>query len=210
MIKVDTTQAIRDLKRGFSFMNKTDFNTAVARAMNRSVAKGRTAASQGIRKHYKIKAGDLKKTMSVNRANVSRLKAALELKGAPIAISKFGASKRKKGVSVRVSGQRKLIRGAFMARTKSGHLGVFARGSYTKRGFKFRKRRTKSGTEFRMVNGRPVPVNSPDTPITELKTLSTPVMFGQSKVNEPVQHITAQHFKGRLAHELNYLSNRHY
>jgi len=122
---------------------------AVTRALNRALDGVKTDISMEMRKRYQgVKAGDIKKTFSVTRASKSNLIGMARSKGAGQRLYLFGARPSKPGgrkppigASVQVSSTRKRIKGAFVAKMRSGHIGLFARtGEYGRNGWPFDER----------------------------------------------------------------------
>lgn len=112
---------------------------AVGRSLNRTIVSTRKVASQEIRKEVKIKAGDLKKRLAIQRikrgAKLNEMRAKLIMFGGGIPMVKLGARSkrvrtsrgRRLGVTAVLRGQRRIVEGGFLAKTKSGYTGVFAR-----------------------------------------------------------------------------------
>jgi len=115
---------------------------AVARALNRALTGVKTDAGKAIRKEYPgAKAGAIKKTFDVKKASKTHLMGMAKSKGHRQPLIAFGARPSRPGsrrppigASVKVTA-RKRIKGAFVARTPSGHVGLFVRaGSYGRGG----------------------------------------------------------------------------
>lgn len=173
-------------------MKKSAFDSAVVAAINHTLGVAKTAANKEIRNEYKIRAKDIRPALSIRRAkrgkNTWEIEGALVATGRPLGLIRFGARQTKKGVSVNVLGQRKVVAKAFIATMKSGHSGVFGRGNYNSNRFNFRyKRIRKRGN---------------DTPITEMKTVSIPTAFSNDVVLKHLANKMATHFPKRLAHEI--------
>lgn len=101
--------------------------------------------------------------------------------------------KKKAGVQIKIKGKTQKIPGAFIANMKSGHEGIFARGSYGKGEFNFRKQRiAKRGN---------------DLPIAELRTYAIPQLVANNTVVSIVQNKMKEHFPKRLGHELTRLGS---
>ncbi len=109
---------------------------AIVRAINRSVESAQTAAVKKVKDRYYIKAGDVRKTIKIKKANYSDRIAIIRATGSPVALSKFSVTpskppkkRRKTPVKVRVlKGESpKSLTHAFVTRLSSGHIGVFER-----------------------------------------------------------------------------------
>jgi len=193
-IRIDIEPVIKKLRSEFSELSGSRFNLAVARAINHSVAKAKTGASRDIRGQYNVKAKDLKSALALFKASRAKLEGMLIATGRPLPIMAFRARQTKKGVTVDVMGQRKLIRGAFIATMASGHTGVFARGKYSGYTFDFRGKRVKK--------------QGNDLVINELTTSSVPKMMQNNAVLDNLQRGLEQDFPSRLEHELKFLMSK--
>ncbi len=138
---------IADLNKfsnGLQFVKK-GMETAVMRSLNKTVAGARTDAVKLLRADYNMKAGSIRDALLIQKASVSRSEAKLYGAGSPgILLVEFRRGSRqvpstrrlrgggyspKVGISVLVSkrGGKKQVKGAFVARMSSGHVGVFRR-----------------------------------------------------------------------------------
>lgn len=97
-------------------------------ATNKIAKQAKTQASKDIREEYAIKKSDLDKNIIVTKPN-SNYVAKISTKKGSLPLAKFGRpSQKKTGVSVEIKrGQKKIIKGSFIAVMKSGHKGVFER-----------------------------------------------------------------------------------
>ena len=92
-------------------------NKAAARALNRAATTVRAEASREIRKEYNIKASEIRKEMSIQRATPSRLVSAVKAKGRRLTLLRFNARQNRTGVAVTIKkGRRQTIKSAFIAR----------------------------------------------------------------------------------------------
>ena len=159
-------------------------NKAAARALNRAATTVRAEASREIRKEYNIKASEIRKEMSIQRATPSRLVSAVKAKGRRLTLLRFNARQNRTGVAVTIKkGRRQTIKSAFIARGKGGNPVVFARGQY--------------------VNGRFVP-GKPRYPITALNTVSIPVMFSQKVIVRALERVAGEAFRKNYLSELRF------
>lgn len=155
---------------------------AIARALNR-VAKGvPTDSVKEVRKEYNVKAGPVRKSFEIKKAKPAALEARAKASGHKVPLINFGArpsspGRRKPalGVSVQVKKQRKVLRHSFVARMKSGHIGVFQREG-----------------EFRL-------------PIEQKFGPSIPEMISNEKVINLIQENANERFKKNLDHEIDYV-----
>lgn len=120
-------------------------NKAMVSALNKIGAKAATAASRQIRDKYVIAAKNLRKRGTSNRRGIDVVKARLGhaeaiilSSGQPLPLANFRVSpktpvadqarKRRKGIRYQVvKGKRVQVKTAFVARMRSGHVGVFRR-----------------------------------------------------------------------------------
>ena len=160
----------------------TQATGAVRKSLNRAITGVRMDAGREAAKAYRIKPSDVKKTFIKAKASGNRLKATATFSGKRTPLYRFGAqparpTKRrpKAGVSVRVKASRKVVRGAFVARMKSGHVSLFRR----------------SGAHR--------------LPLRELEGPAVPQMLNNLGVREKLQEAAENRFSKNLDHEMNYL-----
>lgn len=126
-IRVESREVQRQLKR----LSNGDFKKVMRRAVNRTVRSARAEASRQIRSEVKLRARDLKRYLKVKAARGSDGVAFLRIEGKPVPLILYGGRERRvkgrRGASVAVRGRRKIVRGGFIATTKSGHRGIFRR-----------------------------------------------------------------------------------
>lgn len=146
-IKVDL-KGIEELKRT---LDPKKFQRAIIRALDRTAKQGRVEAQRAIRSEYNIKLKDLSGHIKTD-IHPSKMQAVISAKGSVLPLKLFNprqvieardrksgglysklrkakpGSKGVAGVTVMVKqGHRKLVRGGFMAKMPSGHIGVFKR-----------------------------------------------------------------------------------
>lgn len=152
---------------------------AMARAINRATESTRTEAARKVRSMYYISQKDVTSTIKINKASPSDLSAMVLSRGNLIALTRFRVTpkkpqpKRKKEIMVRVKrGGGGSIKKAFVAKMKSGHVGVFKRAG---------KRRY---------------------PIDQLYGPSIPEMIGNPRVSGWVEEKASERLDQRLDHEI--------
>ena len=204
MISVDARKAIHDLRRALASLSPEEAKTAISRAENRSISIANTEARKRIRQIYNVKAGVISKSVKRKNATKSDLTAAIMASEANIQLAAFSPRQTPLGVTIKIKSNRILIKHAFLHSTTKG-AAVFARGKYKGGDFDFRKKRNVMGKDFRMINGRPVPIDAPDMPISQLYTLSVPLMFQEKQVEKAVASKIEQYYPERLMHEIMYL-----
>lgn len=157
-------------------LNPKIVDKAAKAAINKALSKGRTEVSTQIRKKWNIKKKDLDKKLTIKKANGTYLSGSFLARSRPISTTYYGAKqftphgvanragkktrKRKTGKSgvftqILRNGKKTHQPHAFIAKMKSGHIGVFER------------------------------VNKKRLKIREYNTITIASMFGQKEVYEP-------------------------
>jgi hypothetical protein len=202
MVKVSVEQAVQAIRKEFRDLTNDEFQLGVARAINHTLAKVRTASSKEIRQVYNISAKDIRQAISITKASRSNMTGFVIAKGKPIPLKAFKPRQTKQGVSVVIKkGKRDLIRSAFLATMKSGHQGVFARGEYGSGSFAFRRKRLKKAGGYSLKGGKYQPNNN-DLNITEITTISVPLSFANGAVLNNLARKIEDEFPSRMVHEL--------
>ena len=187
-MKIDIRQAVKKLATLTDQLSADKVALGTARAINHTIAKGKTAASKEIRSVYNIKASYVGKAISITKSSRTTLEGTINISGSPMPIMAFSPRQTQKGVAVTIKkGNRKLINRAFIRRMKSGHIGVYARGEYDSNSFAFRKKRIKKV--------------GADLPIEELKTTSIPAAFTTQTIITAVATKLETDLGKRLEHE---------
>jgi Prophage minor tail protein Z (GPZ) len=208
-------KAIADIKKQYGQLSPDKLNTAISRALNHTAAKGRTEASQNIRKSYNIAAARINNEITVRRASGRTLTAYITAKGSPLSLNTFQAKQigsrgtttfdrkgvassrlnRKsrnnaaKGVSVAIQkGKTKNIPTAFI-QFANGGITVFARGKYKSKG---------EGFEF----------GSERMPIGKITSTSIPLMFANNSVMTPTTNLVETELSARMIKEINWILGR--
>lgn len=108
---------------------------AVKRSVNETAAGTKSDMAKEAAKNYKVKVGDVKKVISVHKGQ-DGFSAVVSSTGKPLPLSFFNPlpghvqhrGKRNEPVSVEVKrGKRKRVKGGFIAKMDSGHVGVMKR-----------------------------------------------------------------------------------
>lgn len=162
-------------------------NQAAVRALNSTATTVRAEAARKIGREYNIKIGAAKSQMTITRANRGRVKALITASGRPIPLVEFDArptgphsgGPKGRDVSVKIKGQRKLVRAAFIATMKGGHRGVFVRVASGKGGARL--------------------------PIKELFSLSLPAAFSQKQIMDALLSVASERFAETLRQEMRYV-----
>lgn len=184
-VYVNIGAAIEELKKAHESLTANKFDLAVARAINHTVAKAKSEATREIKKLYGARSKEIRSSFKITKAS-RKMKIGILRSSAPaLPLIAFGARQVKSGVSVKIKGKRSIIKSAFISTMKSGHRGVFARGEYSRKGFKFRKKRIRK--------------KGNDLNITELNTLSVSSALRNDKIQQHLEKHIQTHFPKRLA-----------
>ncbi len=190
-IKSNRKEIVADMSRYVGEQQK-----AVVRALNKTAISARAEASKEVRlAGYNLKASAIKASFSIKKANADNLVVVLKATGSPIALINYGANQTKAGVSFKVKAGRQVMRHAFIATMKNGHVGVFERvGNARIKGAK--------GSKI-LMNGKRGRAN---LPIKELYGPSIPDTLGNSVVSKAIMKKINETFPKILAAELNFIS----
>lgn len=183
-VKVDVRSDLNAVIVGLEGYRQDLIDGAVVRALNRTATTVRAEAARDIHLEYDgLKISDIKDKIAIRQATRITQRVVISVSGRPIPIIQFDARQTRLGVTVKVKGARKLLRGAFIATMPSGHQGVFYR---------------------RGVAG----ARAPRLPIDQVFSISLPVAFSNKKVMDAVVRAAKQRFPTALAQETNYLKIR--
>jgi hypothetical protein len=218
-VTLDLTSNIAPVAARFSALTRKIEEQATVRSLNRAIVTARATAAREIAKEYPgIKIAKTKEAMKTINATRGKPEAMLRVQGARLPLIDFVAgrvslsgvnfvrrrgklrvssvAKQTEGIRVRIKGQIKLIPHAFIAMTKSGHIGVFVRAYSSK---------STSDMKFRFgKDSRIKPWPSHDLPIAELTTLNIPRAFMNEKVQGVIKPVARDAFLKNLQAELAY------
>lgn len=178
---ISTRQQFKEATLSLRFVQK-NVPKAFSAALNRVSTGIRTEAVRKVRETYIIKAGDVRKTIKITKANPARLEILMVSRGGNIPLINFRTTPSKPNTTrrpkvlkaqVKKQGSKKPIPGAFVAQMRSGHIGVFERSG---------KRRL---------------------PIRELYGPAVPSMLDNPEVQEHLQKEAQRRMAERLDHEVN-------
>jgi hypothetical protein len=175
---IDVRSDLRQTALSLSVNAAKVIEAAAVRSLNRAATTVRAEASRRIRDRYNLKVSVIKNDLRLVRARRGELEAQVIARGAPIPLIQFGARQTRAGVSVQVvrSNPRSILRRVFVARMKSGHVGVY-------------ERRGKSRL-----------------PIDERYTIGVPTMFAQRQIISALRGVAGERFRRELARELKFRS----
>ena len=164
--------------------------SAINDVMKRSISK----INKGIKKEYNITAKYLSRIAVVSpKANQNALYAGIKLRYIPIPIIGFKPKQIGSSISVTIKkGKKAIVREAFIATMLSGHIGVYARGHYERKGFVHGKENTSKGkmriTEIQTAS--PFTMGTSQTVVSEVQSFMGSEVLKrvegilQSKVNK--------------------------
>lgn len=219
-IRVDDT--IDDFRRQFNNLSKEQVAIAAARAINRTLLKGRTEARKAVKVEYNIPQKNLdginKKnaypsfpegyiTASAKPIPMDAFAPKFETSSGSITISRKGVQRIRdykrakknpgKGVSIEVKkGDRKSVPYAFMIRGAQPR--VFARGKYG----------SMSGNYDFIQRHKRENSRGNDTPIKPLISVTVHGAVINDKVKEKISGIVHADFRNNMEHEIKYLISR--
>lgn len=185
MISADYRKDFKAATLSLRFVEK-NMPKAFSAAINRVSQGMRTEAVKKVRETYQVKAGDVRKTIKITKASPARLEMLMVSRGSSLPLIKFRTTPRNVPTrqprvlkaQVKKSGGKKPIPGAFVAKMRSGHVGVFMRSS---------KKRL---------------------PVNELYGPAVPVMLNEEGVQEHLQQEAQRRMADRLDHEMNRVLGR--
>ena len=122
---------LKDLNKYLDKLGGKVVNRASAKAINRALTTARKEATKIVRERYKLKSGDIKKLLYIEKAKANNKSVfdfggRLKIKDKPIGLEKYGARHKRvktgrglrRGVTVNITGLRELVQGGFMAKGK--------------------------------------------------------------------------------------------
>lgn len=193
-IFIDASKAIKQAERAHKNLSRSTRAKAIANALNNVARKARVQSSKEIRKTYKMRAKDVAKATTVTKAHKQNLMSAVIATGRPLPIMAFSPRKTKRGVTVNIMGKRKRFAHAFFATMRSGHKGVFVRGTYYRGKLIPRLKRLKT--------------RGNDTPVTEVKTVGIPTAFATRAVIDALFKKIETDLPVELTRAFNYFSTK--
>lgn len=104
----------------------------LTRAGGEAIKAMRVASSRSVRQRKRFKVARVNAALPIfyprKKGTIEDLAWTMKVQGKPVPVADFGPRQSRKGVTVGINaGKRVLIKGAFIARMKNGHVGVFQR-----------------------------------------------------------------------------------
>ena len=149
---------------------------AAPRALNKLRDQAKTAGFRKLAELYDIGPRTMDKYATLTFAKPGDLEATINVKGKGFPLAVFKPRQTALGVSIQIKGGRTIIPHSFLAKMPSGHVGVFARGTY--------------GASFRFSKGRARRVRRgrwTELPIRELFTFGPAKAFANPDVVDAMQ-----------------------
>ena len=172
---------------------------AVPRALNRCIEMARTAASRELRSDgYAFSAGEIKDAIMLIKASSGQMKATMKTRRRTKSLIYFSPRESKAGVTVKVHGGRKLIKGAFIAQRLNGTAGVFIEDKGAGKIIIRRQTQYKRGSKGGWHS----------YPARKLYGPSVGGAYANERIQSAMQIIISQAFEQRLMHEMTVLSRR--
>jgi Prophage minor tail protein Z (GPZ) len=196
-MKLDVRDNITEVMRNLKQRPRDAQEKAIPRALNRTAEMATTNTSRVMRAEgYNFSASEIKAAISISRASSSRLTVTIKTKRRTKSLMAFNPRQSKAGVTVKVHGQAKLIKGAFIAQRQNGVQGVYVEdksaGKIVLRFAKQYKRGSRGGWH--------------DYPARKLNGPSVGGVAATKRMQELTEQFVKATFSTRLAQELRYAS----
>lgn len=170
---------------------------AIPRALNRTGAMAITQASRELRADgYNFKASEIKDAMDQRKASASSLVTTIKVRRKTKSLMEFSPRESKAGVTVRIHGQAKLIKGAFIAQRLNGKAGVFIEDKSAGKIILRRQKQYKKGSRGGWHS----------LPARKLYGPSVGGAYANDKVQRVMVEFIGSKFFERLTHEIKHLS----
>ncbi|MDR5170717.1 phage tail protein [Methylobacillus flagellatus] len=193
MLNLSVATDIRRMRVKMAEANDAICNKAVSRALNKLATEIIAQSAREIRTAgYGFKLKDIKSKFKARKATPQRRQIVIRCFHRAVPLIEFGARQVAAGVSVKVKGSRKVVRGAFIAKTPSGHVGVFKRDN--------------SAKHKRVLKGGRVVWSA--LPINQLYGPSAAVAFANATVMNVIERYVESRYPVLLEHEIKYARSR--
>ena len=178
---------------GIGRVKKNILDKAIPRALNRVGAMAITQASRQLRAEgYNFTSSEIKDAFLQRKATAGNYVTTLKVRRKTKSLMEFNPRESKAGVTVRIHGQAKLIKGAFIAQRLNGKSGVFiedkSAGKVVLRRQKQYKRGSRGGWN--------------SLPARKLYGPSVGGVYGNDRIQQLMNDFIALKFKERLTHEI--------
>lgn len=196
-MRIDVRDNIQSVLAGMKGYSSEVLEKAIPRALNRTAEMARVAASRELRAQgYNLSSAEIKSAIALSKAMRGRLVATMRVRRRTKSLMEFSPTQSKAGVTVKIHGARKLIKGAFIGQLRNGRLGVYVEdktaGKTVLRRSKQYKRGSRGGWH--------------DYPVRKLYGPSVGGVYSTDKVQRVMLRLIGETFQARLAHEIKYLT----
>jgi hypothetical protein len=196
-MQIDVRDNIKEVLAGMDQYRRDVVDKAIPRALNRT---GEMAVTQGAREMrdqgYNFTVTEIKAAMSLLRATQGKLVTSIKVRRKVKSLMQFSPRESKAGVTVKVLGQKKLIKGAFIGQLSNGRQGVYVEdksaGKTVLRHSKQYKKGSRGGWH--------------DFPIRKLYGPSVGGSYSTDRIQQIMGKMITTTFANRLEHEIAYLS----
>ena len=198
-MQIDVRDNIDQVLRSMASYRSDVLQKAISRALNRTSEMARTETSRTMRSEgYNFTASEIKQAIALSKASTARLVTTMRIRRRVKSLMAFNPRASKAGVTVKVHGQAKLIKGAFIAQRQNGVQGVYvedkAAGKVVLRFSKQYKRGSRGGWH--------------DYPARKLYGPSVGGVYANKRILALMRTFIAATFSDRLAHEISFLARR--
>jgi hypothetical protein len=189
-----------DMSRTLASLQRTRADVvqkAIPRALNRVGAMAITQAARELRgEGYNMKVSDIKAAFSQVKASSANLVTTIKVRRRTKSLMDFNPRETKDGVVVRIHGQAKLIKGAFIAQRLNGKPGVFIEDKAAGKIILRRQKQYKRGSRGGWYSA----------PARKLYGPSVGGVYANAKVQQVMREFQRTKFRERLRHEIKQLS----
>lgn len=198
-ISLDVRGSLNAIIADLGNVKREVLDKAIPRALNRTGSMAITQASRELRDEgYNFKAAEIKAAIDQRKASAGSYVTTLKVRRKTKSLMEFSPRESKAGVTVRIHGQSKLIKGAFIAQRLNGKAGVFiedkAAGKIILRMQKQYKRGSRGGWHT--------------VPARKLYGPSVGGVYANEKVQSVMRAFIDEKFRVRLTHEIKHLSRK--
>lgn len=127
-VSATITPSLDELAKQYSLTDRQARQIGTV-AINRSLTSVRSRVTKRLAAEINLKQAIIRDNIKVVKANFDRVAGRVEVERKPIPLIEFPHTVTKQGIRVKVrrTGGRDLLKSTFIARMKSGHLGIFER-----------------------------------------------------------------------------------
>lgn len=214
-MKISVSDNMNQVLKAMHEYSSEVINKAVPRALNRTAAMATTEASKFLRADgYAASSSEIREAIKVIKASGTYGRSvSIRVKRKTVSLINFSARQEKAGVSVKVHGPRKTIKGAFIAQRRGGRYGVFVEnksgGKVVLRhvvAFETSKRGKEKVNFISRRNRRDIREGWKAYKVKELFGPSVGGSFSNPKLQAHLDEFIPAKFKARLVHEIKFLN----